>query len=157
MEQSILESKELRNDFLTTFAFIKKPDGLEISIVGCMELLPAPNTAGGVVGVIHLRGKVIPIVDLRMKFGLGSTKIDDSTCILLAEDEHEEEEKQYNVGIIVSDISDIIAIASETLVHSENDVGYDEFGSEDNNRRGLAKVLMNIEYIIDGIEFDSFE
>ncbi len=151
----MFECKGLNSNFLTTFAFVKKRDGLEVSIVGCMELLPVSDVSGGVLGVIHLGGQVIPVVDLKKKFGSGSTKVSDTSCILLAASE--EKKGVYSIGIIVPDISDIAGIAGEAMTYSEGESGGEEFSFNGDNCQGLAKVLMNIEKIINGIELKHFK
>src|SRR5271157_3733261 len=51
-------------------------------IMGLQEITAVPQTPGFVKGVINLRGKVIPVVDLRLKFGLDSAEYTQRTCII---------------------------------------------------------------------------
>jgi purine-binding chemotaxis protein CheW len=57
-----------------TFDLAEEEYGLEIlrvrEIIGMMDITPVPRTPDFVLGVINLRGKVIPVMDLRLKFGL---------------------------------------------------------------------------------------
>jgi purine-binding chemotaxis protein CheW len=72
----------------------------EINRVG--EITPVPQAPSFVSGVINLRGKVIPVVDLRLKFGLPFTDFTRETCIVVIEVEHGQ------VGIIVDSVSGVV-------------------------------------------------
>jgi purine-binding chemotaxis protein CheW len=54
-------------------------------IIGMMAVTPIPQTPEFLKGVINLRGKVIPVVDLRLKFGLEEADYDERTCIIVVE------------------------------------------------------------------------
>src|SRR6056300_1047193 len=72
-----------------TFALGQEEYGLEIlkvrEIIGYMEITAVPKTPLEAKGVINLRGRVIPIVDLRAKFGMDTADITDQTCIIVVE------------------------------------------------------------------------
>lgn len=159
MAENILQSDDSSkvtgqfwDNFLTAFALKKSRDGLEIEIVGCAELAPVVGAIECVRGVVYLRRKAIPVIDLQVKFGLDATKISGSSCILLTE--HKRNGKKYNVGIIVGDISDVFAIASQNM---EGPSDYDVSGLEAGDRFEFAKALTNIDHIIHDIDFDRLE
>ena len=54
-------------------------------IIGMMRITPVPQTPEFVKGVINLRGKVIPVIDLRLRFGMGENGYTDRTCIVVVE------------------------------------------------------------------------
>ena len=70
-----------------TFALAEEEYGLEIlrvrEIIGMMEITAVPRTPEYVKGVINLRGKVIPVVDLRLKVGMAEEERTDQTCIIV--------------------------------------------------------------------------
>lgn len=70
-----------------SFALGNEEYGLEIlkvrEIIGMMDITIVPRAAGHVRGVINLRGKVIPVVDLRRRFGLPDVEQTDETCIIV--------------------------------------------------------------------------
>lgn len=72
-----------------TFLLAEEEYGLEIltvrEIIGIMDITNVPQTSDFVQGVINLRGKVIPVVDLRLKFGLPHVAYDDQTCIIVVD------------------------------------------------------------------------
>ncbi|HYE73898.1 MAG TPA: chemotaxis protein CheW [Blastocatellia bacterium] len=87
--------------------------GLEIlkvhEIIGLLPITRVPRTPEFIRGVINLRGKVIPVVDLRLKFGLPSIEYTDKTCIIVVEVGHIE------MGIIVDRVSEVLNIASHEI------------------------------------------
>ena len=72
-------------------------------------ITPVPRTPSFVKGVINLRGKIIPVVDLRLKFGLPEAKYDRSTCIVVIEAE------AGNVGVIVDQVNDVVDLTDKQI------------------------------------------
>lgn len=72
-----------------TFALAGEEYGLEIlkvrEIIGIMDITEVPQTHDFVQGVINLRGKVIPVIDLRAKFGLERAEYTEETCIIVVD------------------------------------------------------------------------
>ena len=64
-------------------------------IIGLMAITPVPQTPGYVKGVINLRGKVIPVIDLRAKFGMESIAYTERTCIIVVEIKGDGRQLQY--------------------------------------------------------------
>ena len=99
-----------------TFDLADEEYGLEIlrvrEIIGMMEITPVPRTPDFVLGVINLRGKVIPVADLRLKFGLPFKEPDDRTCVIVVEVQSEGETVQ--MGIVVDRVNEVVDVkASE--------------------------------------------
>ncbi len=99
-----------------TFDLAEEEYGLEIlrvrEIIGMMEITPVPRTPDFVLGVINLRGKVIPVADLRLKFGLPYKEPDDRTCVIVVEVQSEGETVQ--MGIVVDRVNEVVDVkASE--------------------------------------------
>ncbi|MCK4966801.1 purine-binding chemotaxis protein CheW [bacterium] len=96
-----------------TFALASEEYGLEIlkvrEIMGLMDITIVPQTPGYVEGVINLRGKVIPVIDLRLKFGFEEFEQTRETCIIVVE------VNEMQIGIIVDRVSEVLNI-------SENDI-----------------------------------
>jgi purine-binding chemotaxis protein CheW len=86
--------------------------GLEIlkvrEIIGMMDVTSVPTTPAFVRGVINLRGKVIPVVDLRLKFGIEAKEDTQRTCIIVVQITHPGQE--MIMGIIVDEVSDVLYI-----------------------------------------------
>ena len=100
-----------------TFALGPEEYGLEIlkvrEIMGIMEITAVPQTPEYVRGVINLRGKVIPVIDLRAKFGMESTETTDQTCIIVVE--ITQQGQGFNTGIVVDRVQEVLDIAGENI------------------------------------------
>ncbi len=96
-----------------TFRLDAEEYGLEIlkvrEIMGMMEVTRVPRTPDFVRGVINLRGKVIPVMDLRQKFGMPSIEDTDLTCIIVVDI------GELEMGIIVDKVSEVLDIAGEDI------------------------------------------
>ncbi len=108
-------------------------------IIGIMNITPVPQSPGYVKGVINLRGKVIPIVDLRLKFGMPEKEHTQETCVIVVEVEN------IMTGIIVDTVSEVLYIIGseiEPSPHFGNDVSTDLF-------LGMAKVKDKVKILLD--------
>jgi purine-binding chemotaxis protein CheW len=87
--------------------------GLEIlkvrEIIGVMTITAVPKTPPHVKGVINLRGKVIPVIDLRLKFGLAEAKRTEQSCIIVVH------VGALEVGILVDGVSEVRNIARQDI------------------------------------------
>ncbi len=77
-------------------------------IIGVMAVTPVPRTPAHVRGVINLRGKVIPVVDLRLKFELERQADTDRTCIVVVRNLRAGE--TVTTGIVVDEVSEVLDI-----------------------------------------------
>ncbi len=100
-----------------TFALGPEEYGLEIlkvrEIMGIMEITAVPQTPAHVRGVINLRGKVIPVIDLRARFGMETTETTDQTCIIVVE--ITQQGQGFNTGIVVDRVQEVLDIAGENI------------------------------------------
>jgi purine-binding chemotaxis protein CheW len=81
-------------------------------IVGVQKITAVPHTPLGVKGVINLRGKVIPVVDLRLKFGLPELEHTERTCIIVAQIELGQ---SMLVGAIVDGVSEVLTVQAADI------------------------------------------
>ncbi|HNT36650.1 MAG TPA: chemotaxis protein CheW [bacterium] len=95
-----------------TFQLGGETYGLEIlkvqEIIGMMNVTRVPRTPSFVRGVINLRGKVIPVVDLRMKFELASQEDTNRTCIIVVQVARGNQ--SVTMGILVDEVSEVLDI-----------------------------------------------
>lgn len=82
-------------------------------LMGMTDITPLPQTPSFIRGVINLRGQIIPIVDLRLKFGLDFLAYQKRTSIIVAELEIEGE--QVLMGLVVDSIREVISIPEEKI------------------------------------------
>jgi len=96
-----------------TFVLAGEEYGLEIlkvrEIIGMMDITAVPRTPQFVKGVINLRGKVIPVVDLRLKMGMAEAERTDQTCIIVVDI------GEVEMGIIVDQVSEVLDIAGDDI------------------------------------------
>jgi purine-binding chemotaxis protein CheW len=95
-----------------TFSLVGEEYGIGIlkvrEIIGMMTITSIPQTPGYVKGVINLRGKVIPVIDLRLKFGMESTAYTERTCIVVVE--IKSGDRKIQMGIVVDSVSEVLNI-----------------------------------------------
>lgn len=103
-------SKNSREKFLT-FQLGNESYGLEIlkvrDIIGVKDLTPIPHAPEYIKGVMNLRGKIIPVMELRRKFNLPSVEDTKRTCIIVVQVDHLE------MGLKVDSVYDVIDLSDE--------------------------------------------
>lgn len=100
-----------------TFRLAREEYGLEIlkvrELIGLMEITRVPKAPAHVRGVINLRGKVIPVVDLRLKFGMEPTDSTSQTVIIVVQ--LSAENGGLTMGILVDEVLEVRAITAEDI------------------------------------------
>jgi len=121
-------------------------------IIGIMDITSIPRTPDFIKGVINLRGKIIPVMDLRLKFGLGGKEYNQRTCIIVVDIDYNGTRKL--MGIVVDTVSEVVNIQG-----SEIEIPPRYGGSVDMSfLTGMGKVkgkvilLLDIEKILDSEE-----
>jgi purine-binding chemotaxis protein CheW len=112
-----------------TFQLAREEYGLEIlkvrEIIGLMEITRVPRTREFVRGVINLRGKVIPVVDLRLKFAMEKTEATDQTVIIVVQ--CAVDGRPLTMGLLVDQVLEVLSIEAAqiepapSLAHAELD------------------------------------
>ena len=143
-----------------TFALASEEYGLEIlkvrEIIGYMEITAVPQTPAYVKGVINLRGQVIPVIDLRAKFGMETMETTEETCIIVVE--AGQGDRSFSTGIVVDHVEEVLDIAGEDIEEAP------QFGSAVNTDFILGmgkigdsvKILLDIDKVLAGDDFSSF-
>ncbi len=100
-----------------TFKLSHEEYGLEIlkvrEIIGLMDITRVPRTPEFVRGVINLRGKVIPVVDLRLKFGMPKIEATDQTVIIVVQYGHRNTD--LTMGILVDEVVEVLDIMADNI------------------------------------------
>lgn len=95
-----------------TFKLADQEYGLEIlkvrEIMGLIDITAVPQMPHYMKGVINLRGKTIPTIDLRLKFGLAEAEHTEQTCIIVVDVGRE-------IGILVDTVSEVLDIAGDNI------------------------------------------
>jgi purine-binding chemotaxis protein CheW len=100
-----------------TFKLGAETYGFEIQkvheIISMQAITRLPNTPAFMKGVINLRGKVIPVIDLRIKFGMPEKEVTDMTCIIVMQVTHED--SIITMGVIVDEVSEVLDIGAQEI------------------------------------------
>lgn len=109
-----------------------------------------PNSPDYVMGVINLRGAVVPVIDLRVRFGLPKVTYDDSTVVIILRSNDENTGTQKIIGIVVDGVSDVHTL-DNNMIQSAPDIN----GSIHSDYvKGLATVaekmviVLNVDQLI---------
>ena len=101
-----------------TFRLAEEGYGIEIlkvqEIIGLMNVTHVPRTPNFIRGVINLRGKVIPVVDLRIKFGLDEKEDTEKTCIIVVQ-VRESGRDTVIMGTIVDEVCEVLDIKADQI------------------------------------------
>lgn len=130
-----------------TFALGPEEYGLEIlkvrEIIGYMDITAVPQTPPHVKGVINLRGQVIPVIDLRAKFGMETTDVTEQTCIIVVETS--QGDRHFSTGIVVDRVQEVLDIAGENIEEAP------QFGSSVNTDfiLGMGKMGESVKILLD--------
>ncbi len=126
-----------------TFGLAGEEYGLGImvvrEIIGIQTITAVPKTPDHVKGVINLRGKVVPVIDLRLKFGMAETAHTDTTAIIITCVDNAE------IGVIVDHVSEVVDVPDSQLEDLPS------FGSsiDTSFMLGLAKTNDTVTILLD--------
>jgi purine-binding chemotaxis protein CheW len=144
--QTTVETRAKPGKYLT-FALGPEEFGLEIlkvrEIIGYMEITAVPRTPAYVRGVINLRGQVIPVVDLRAKFGMTIEQTTTETCIIVVETQ--QGRQKFSTGIVVDRVRDVLDIIGDQIEDTPS------FGAsvESNFILGMGKIADSVKILLD--------
>jgi len=125
-------------------------------IMGVQDITAVPQTPSYVKGVINLRGKVIPVVDLRLKFGLEAVEYTQRTCIIVVQVRGEVSLMQ--VGLVVDTVSEVLNLVGSDIENTP------DFGSQLTTPfilgmakvKGKVKILLDIDRVVSAQEMAGF-
>jgi len=135
-----LEADALKDNYLI-FSIGSESYGIEVrhvtEIVGIQHITTVPELPMYIKGLINLRGSVIPVMDVRLRFGKEPKEYTDRTCIIVVN------VKSMSFGLIVDAVSEVLSIPEEDIV--------DPPMSEMNNGfvKGIGKVNNGVKLLID--------
>ena len=145
-ENQDVSTKSLAGKYLT-FHLEKEIYGLEIikvqEIIKMMDVTRVPKTPSFVRGVINLRGKVIPVMDLRLKFEMESMEDTEKTCVIVVQVNGAG--GSLTIGIIVDEVAEVADIAQDQIEPAP------AFGSNVNTAfiLGMGKIEKKVLTLLD--------
>jgi purine-binding chemotaxis protein CheW len=143
MDRAGLTAEQRKSGKFLTFFLGGEEYGVEIlkvhEIIGMMPVTRVPRTPECIRGVINLRGKVIPIMDLRLKFGMESSDATAETCIIVVQ------VRGVQIGLVVDRVSEVMDIAAGDVEDAP------EFGADVDTAYllGLAKAQGRVRLLLD--------
>ncbi len=137
------EATRAKGGKFLTFFLGEEEYGLEIlkvqEIIGLMTITRVPRTPDFVRGVINLRGKVIPIVELRRKFRMETVDDTDQTCVIVVQTQG------VQFGVVVDRVSEVVDLDAESIEDAP------EFGADIDTRYilGMGKTDSKVRILVD--------
>ena len=155
MDQAVKAMAHREGKYLT-FSLAEEEYGIGIlkikEIIGMMPVTTVPRTPEYVKGVINLRGKVIPIIDLRLRFGMEAIDYTERTCIIVVEIEGQTGTIQ--VGVVVDAVSEVLNVDTKDIEDTP------QFGRSLDTEyilgmakmEGGVKILLDVDQVLTGEE-----
>jgi purine-binding chemotaxis protein CheW len=155
IDQAVKVMADKEGKYLT-FTLAEEEYGIGIlkikEIIGMLPITSVPQTPDFVKGVINLRGKVIPVMDLRLRFGMMSMDYTERTCIIVVEINGQA--GTILVGIVVDAVSEVLNIKGNDIEKTPT------FGTKLNTdyilgmakMEGGVKILLDIDQVLSSDE-----
>ena len=126
-----------------TFSVGREIFGIEIryvtEIIGIQPITEIPEVPDCVKGIINLRGKIIPVIDVRLKFKKAAVEYNDRTCIIVIDI------KEVSIGLIVDNVVEVLSITDENIVEPPD---Y-KTGFHSRYIKGIGKVENAVKLLLD--------
>lgn len=139
------DEQEAQKGMYMTFKSGNEYYGIKIQyvneIVGFQDITPVPETESYIMGLINLRGKIIPVIDVQKRFGQEPSEYNDRTCIIVVD------VKATTVGLIVEKIAEAVEIKDENILPPPSigrvDKGHNKYVY------GIGKVGESVKLLLD--------
>ena len=146
MDQAVHAMSDREGKYLT-FCLANEEYGIGIlkikEIIGMMTITTVPQTPEFVKGVINLRGKVIPVLDLRRRFGMEPMNYTERTCIIVVEIAGGA--GNVMIGVVVDSVSEVLSIKADVIEETPS------FGTKLSTDYilGMAKIGKGVKILLD--------
>ena len=147
-EDDLYDDEDTQKDKYLTFHLAGEDYGIEIAfvteIIGIQNITDVPDMPDFIKGVINLRGKVIPVMDVRTKFKLEAREYDERTCIVVVDI------NDTSIGLVVDEVSEVVDIP-EAQVEAPPQTGK---GKSSRYLQGMGKIgddvkiLLNVKQLL---------
>lgn len=143
-KQGILEdSEDAQKGKYLTFAIQNESYGIEIQyvteIIGLQKITEVPDLPEFLRGIINLRGKIIPVLDVRLRFRKPAVEYNDRTCIVVVDI------NDISVGLIVDTVSEVLSIRDEDVVAPPETM----MGASNRYIKGIGKTGGDVKLLLD--------
>lgn len=143
--EELIEQEDTQKGKFLTFSMGSETYGIEvryvIEIIGIQPMTEVPELPEYIKGIINLRGNIIPVMDVRLRFKKPFKEYNERTCIIVIDIDDD------NVGLIVDSVSEMLSIPEEEIVDPPE-------ANKTGNRyiKGIGKVGNEIKLILDCYE-----
>ncbi|MCX8131660.1 MAG: chemotaxis protein CheW [Clostridia bacterium] len=141
--ENVMEFEDTQKDKYLTFVLGSEEYGIDIKyvteIIGLQSITQVPEMPEYIKGIINLRGKIIPVLDVRLRFKKESREYNDRTCTIVVDMEN------TSVGLIVDSVSEVLSIPETEIVPPPQlNSGYHQ-----RYIKGIGKVGTNVKLLLD--------
>lgn len=141
--EALDDDEEIQENQFLTFSIAQEIYAINIlnvvEIIRMIKITPLPETYTFIKGIINLRGKIIPVMDIRLRFSLPEKESDDRTCIIVVHI------KDVEIGLIVDAVSEVTEIPTANI---ENMPDINKNSSQ-KYIQGLGKTGDQVKIILD--------
>ncbi|HOT44291.1 MAG TPA: chemotaxis protein CheW [Spirochaetota bacterium] len=156
LREQMVEVEEEHEEF-ATFMIGEETYGVDIlkvrDIIGITDITPVPKSPHFVKGVINLRGNIVPVVDLRLKFRMKEREYNSGTVIIVVE------VKGRYIGMIVDSVSDVVDIKVESIHESPHysDNIREDFIQSVGRKDDKLIIILDVDRILNTSEIEKGE
>lgn len=142
IEEKFESEEDTQKGRFLTFALSSESYGIEIryvtEIIGIQPITEVPELPDYIRGIVNLRGKIIPVMDIRLRFKKPFKDYNDRTCVIVIDIE------EICIGLIVDSVSEVITIPDEEIVDPP------EMNKTGNKYiKGIGKVGSEVKLLLD--------
>lgn len=151
-EMEMLTEEDTQEGRFLTFSLGKESYGIEIryvtEIIGIQLITEIPELPEYVKGIINLRGKIIPVMDVRLRFKKEQKDYTDRTCVIVVDI------RDMSIGLIVDSVSEVMTIPKQDIVQPpQMNKGYQtRYIKNIGKVGGEVKLLLDCEMLLDDSE-----
>lgn len=143
LDQVLEKEEDTQKDRYLTFSIGREYYGIEIKyvteIIGLQVITEIPQQADFVKGIINLRGKIIPVIDVRLRFKKESIAYNDRTCIIVID------VSDSFIGLIVDTVAEVLSIPEQDIaLPQEIDINH-----QNKYIKGIGKVGEDVKLLVD--------
>lgn len=142
-EELMGQEEDTQHGRYLTFYLGAEVYGIEIEyvteIIGIQPITKIPEVSDFIKGIINLRGKIIPVVDMRLKFSKEPIEYDDRTCIVVVDTDH------MTVGLIVDKVSEVMSIDDGNVAPPPDQ----KTGIKNRYIQGIGKIASDVILLLD--------
>lgn len=139
----ILEEEDTQKGRFLTFSMGRETYGIEIKyvteIIGIQTITEVPELPDYVKGIINLRGKIIPVMDVRLRFKKEPKEYNDRTCVIVVDI------RDISIGLIVDSVSEVLTIPEQDIVEPP----LTNKGTQSRYVKAIGKVGADVKLLLD--------